>query len=405
MTINLFRQFLQQFGHKEKGTELDNGGTLDPNFLDLIQNLVSDWNNEVNEASQKDRNLNPTKAKLTFTGGNDTYHQQLPYKSLHSRGFAVDITLDAEWHPRFEALLVKQEDKYKPDLYVKNEYKNPSGAATAGHFHIQYKGDPKAIPTGSASVNWVYAPPPPVQQVDFPIIDQTFGTTITGQKTDINSLLHLKDGNNAKQNNHGGSQILINSDRLIFNARTNYLMLFGQEGIAISSQGNVNIDADDAVTIYGEDGVFIGVPGKGQSLAEGGGNTKAPSTKADPTIDNDYEPLVLGNKLVNVIEDLLIILKNATILTPSGKAYFRDDTMYELAAIQSRLPEMLSTYAYIDGLSHEGVDPAPTPPTSTAQQPTNTTSTAVTTNTTAQPNTPSNALKNLTDFYNTTNLY
>jgi hypothetical protein len=394
MTINLFRQFLQQFGHKEKGTELDNGGALDPNFLDLIQNLVSDWNNITA----------PITGTLLFTGGNDHYHQDLPYPSLHSRGFAVDITLDSKYHAQFETLLNNYVAK-TPGLYTINEYKNPSGAATAGHFHIQYKGDPKAIPTGSASVNWVYAPPPPVQQVDFPIIDQTFGTTITGQKTDINSLLHLKDGNNAKQNNHGGSQILINSDRLIFNARTNYLMLFGQEGIAISSQGNVNIDADDAVTIYGEDGVFIGVPGKGQSLAEGGGNTKAPSTKADPTIDNDYEPLVLGNKLVNIIEDLLIVIKNATILTPSGKAYFRDDTMYELAAIQSRLPEMLSTYAYIDGLSHESVDPAPTPPTSTAQQPTNTTSTAVTTNTTAQPNAPSNALKNLTDFYNTTNLY
>jgi hypothetical protein len=147
-------------------------------------------------------------------------------------------------------------------------------------------------------------------------------------------------------------------------------MIFGQQGIVLSSKGNINLDADDAITAFGENGVFIGVPGKGKSIEDGNGNKKIPKTKADPTVDQNYEPLVLGIKLANLIEDLLITLKNATLLTPVGKGYFREDVMYELACIQARIPEILSTYAYVDGISHEPVSKAPTAPTKVTEPPT-----------------------------------
>jgi hypothetical protein len=83
---------------------------------------------------------------------------------------------------------------------------------------------------------------------------------LPGAKQDLNVLLSLKDGKGGKQNNFGGSQILLNSDRIVVNSRVDYLMLCGESGIAISSPGSVNIDADDAVTIYGDDGFFLGVP-------------------------------------------------------------------------------------------------------------------------------------------------
>ena len=218
---------------------------------------------------------------------------------------------------------------------------NPIGSPIQGTF------------SGSVDVNI-----PQLPTIEFPLEDLTFSSTLPGAKQDLNNLLSLKDGKGTKQNNFGGSQILLNSDRVIVNSRVDYLMLFGESGIAISSPGNVNIDADDAVTIYGDDGLFLGVPGKGSST----GNLKVPNTKADATLDNEYEPLVLGVKLANLLEDLLVILKNATILTPVGKGYLREDTMYELACLQARLPEILSTYGYIDGISHEAVDPSPTPP-------------------------------------------
>lgn len=203
---------------------------------------------------------------------------------------------------------------------------------------------------------------PEVPRVSLPMDDLTFGSSITGEKKDLDQLLNIKSGNGGKVNNFGGvgSQVIINSDRVIVNSRTNYLMLFGQEGVAISSQGNVNIDADDAITLYGEDGVFIGVPGKG---VETGNKTKVPKKKADPTIDYDYEPLLLGLKVAGLLEDLIYVIKNANIVAPLGDAWFREDTQDDLLNLQARIPEILSTYAFIDGISHEPPNPAPDPPT------------------------------------------
>jgi len=198
---------------------------------------------------------------------------------------------------------------------------------------------------------------PQLPKINFPMEDLSYGNSLQGTKQDLNKLLSLKNGKGGKINNFGGSQIIINSDRIIVNSRVDYLMLFGQSGVAIASPGNVNIDADESVTLYGEDGVFLGVPGRGNAK----GNLIEPITKAQPTVDSNYEPLVLGAKLANLIEDLLVTLKNATILTPVGKGYFREDVMHDLASLQSRLPEILSTYAYVDGISHESVDPAPAP--------------------------------------------
>jgi hypothetical protein len=261
--------------------------------------------------------------------------------------------------------------------------------------------------TGAATLNI-----PQLPKITFPMEDLTFGSSLVGEKKDLDQLLSLKPGSGGKVNNYGGagSQIIINSDRIILNSRIDYLMLFGQEGVAISSQGNVNIDADDAVTIYGDDGVFIGVPGKGAST---GNTSRAPKNKAEPTIDSDYEPLALGLKVANILEDLLIVLKNATILTPVGKGYFREDVMYELRCIQARLPEILSTYAYVDGISHEAPDPAPDAPKIVSEPPTTLTGTVTGnfTGTTSRidPSAPSLEIKNpmadQPEFYETETLY
>jgi hypothetical protein len=179
---------------------------------------------------------------------------------------------------------------------------------------------------------------------------------------ELNKLLGVRSGNDGKVNNYGGvgSQVIINSDRLIFNARTDFLMLFGQDGVAIASPGNVNVDADEAITLYGDDGVYLGAPGKGDITKK---ISKPPKNLAEPTVDLDYEPLVLGAKLADLLDDLITVIKNATVVTPTGKAYLAADTGYELRCIQARIPEIVSTYAFIDGISHEAPDPAPDPPT------------------------------------------
>ena len=153
----------------------------------------------------------------------------------------------------------------------------------------------------------------------------------------------------------GGSQLILNSDRIIVNSKNDYLMLFGKQGVALSSPGNVNIDAKDDITIFSDSSLFLGLPGKSSSE---GVKTK-PKNLAQATLDDEYEPLVLGLKLANLLEDLINILANASILTPVGLGTLREDAKDELAYLKARIPEMLSTYGYIDGISHEAVDPAP----------------------------------------------
>ena len=206
---------------------------------------------------------------------------------------------------------------------------------------------------------------PPLPVIDFPALqDLEFSFGIAGAKQDISEELLIDKS--TRKNKFTNPQIIFNSSRIIANANSDYLMLFGNKGVSVSSPNYVNIDADDQVALYGKTGIFVGVPGNGETP----GNTTAPKTKGDATIDVDYEPLTLGNKLANLLEDLLIILKNATILCPTGVGHFREDVMYEFACIQARIPEILSTIGYIDGISHNKSRPAPEPPTTVTVPPT-----------------------------------
>jgi hypothetical protein len=254
---------------------------------------------------------------------------------------------------------------------------------------------------------------PTIPKIEFPLEDLSFQSTLSGKASDLNKILGLKDADGGKANSYAGSQAIINSDRIILNSRVDYLMLFGQQGVAISSQGNVNIDADDAITLYGDDGLFLGVPGKGKSIEEGNGNSKAPKNKAEPTLDSNYEPLLLGIKVANLIEDLLITIKNMTVVTPVGYGYLREDVMYDLACLQARIPEMLSTYGFIDGISHEAPDPAPTAPKTLTAPSTNVTGTVTgtvdgslgVTDNSGASSTITNTSATQDDFFNTQNLY
>lgn len=251
---------------------------------------------------------------------------------------------------------------------------------------------------------------PPLPKINFQMEDLTYGTTVTSTELDVNTVLSL-EGKDRKTNNYSaGSQVLINSSRIILNSKEDYLMLFGNKGVALASPGSVNIDADDSITLFGETGLFLGVPNKGNPTKDVA--VALPKDKGDPTPNQEYEPLVLGIKLANLLEDLLIVIKNATILTPVGKGYFREDVMYELASLQARLPEMLSTYAYVDGISHSQPDPKPEKPKKVTEPPTSITGTVTGTVTGVvtelDPNTPgpvTNPLANQPDFYETVTLY
>jgi hypothetical protein len=65
---------------------------------------------------------------------------------------------------------------------------------------------------------------------------------------------------------------------------------------------------------------------------------------------------VLGIKLANWIEDFLTVLKNAVGTDGLSNVKFQPTTQAEFGLLANRIPEILSNYAYIDGVSHGSVD-------------------------------------------------
>lgn len=225
---------------------------------------------------------------------------------------------------------------------------------------LDYTGTPTEI-SGEATLQIQQLEP-----IDFPMDDVNYESTFTSTKQDITKVLSITQDSVGFTNTYANApQILLNSDRIIINSKRDYLMLFGAAGIAMSSQNPVNIDSDASITVNATEGIYLGVPNAGKDYDFN--NQKKPKTKGDPTENQAYEPVTLGIKLANLLEDLLVVIKNARIVTPVGLAYFREDAQYDIANIQARLPEMLSSVVFVDGVSHETTDPAPKPPASITQ--------------------------------------
>jgi hypothetical protein len=122
------RSTLGSLGYQEKGSELSSGGQITDQLSTVVNNILKDF-----KSAKPD-------VKVTITGGNDKFHQGLGYESKHTLGQAVDLVLDP-YNPDSANAFIQVLNKYKAQdnkFSFIDEYTNPSGAATAGHFHLQY---------------------------------------------------------------------------------------------------------------------------------------------------------------------------------------------------------------------------------------------------------------------------
>lgn len=191
--------------------------------------------------------------------------------------------------------------------------------------------------------------------------DGDIASTITSTKVkpSLDSQIGIDaTGKSVYSNNVVGS-VLWNSDRVVINSKQQLAMLLGQKGVAVASPSKVNIDAGESITLaaYGDNGggLFLGVPNKGVQYTTNK-QTQIGLSKGSPTADQPYEPLVLGIKLANLLEDFLYVLKSAQGVDALSPVKFQPDVQAEFALLANRIPEILSNYAYIDGVSHGSVD-------------------------------------------------
>ena len=122
-----FRTKIKTLGHIEKGSELTSGGEINPDFLNILTKLLEEW-----------EKANPN-CNLKFTSGNDKFHKGITsYTSRHTKGEAVDVTLDQPCRSSFISLLNTYKTKYNGFSFI-DEYTSPTAKATGGHFHMSYR--------------------------------------------------------------------------------------------------------------------------------------------------------------------------------------------------------------------------------------------------------------------------
>lgn len=122
------RTTLDTLGYDEKGNQLTSGGEITDEISTIVSNVLKDY-----------KVVKPD-VKVIATSGNDQYHKGLPYNSKHKVGQAVDLTLQPYNSENASAFLnvLKQYQGKDSKFSFKDEYTNPSKAATGGHFHLQY---------------------------------------------------------------------------------------------------------------------------------------------------------------------------------------------------------------------------------------------------------------------------
>lgn len=101
-------------------------------------------------------------------------------------------------------------------------------------------------------------------------------------------------------NEYSGKQVLIRSDRLIFNAAAGDIIMAAKGVVALSAEDQIHLNSKGNLYLNVQDGskVIIGKPGSSTRKSE--------------------NAAVLGGKMVSFLEDVLQLLVTFTVVTPSG---------------------------------------------------------------------------------------
>lgn len=123
------REILKNLGYNEKGNQIANAGDITSEMADYAIRVFTTIKSE-----RPDINVR-------VTGGNDLFHQNVPYISRHSLGRGLDFVItpvNVNNVNEIETILKGfAAGNYALARYL-NEYSSPSKQATGDHFHISW---------------------------------------------------------------------------------------------------------------------------------------------------------------------------------------------------------------------------------------------------------------------------
>jgi hypothetical protein len=137
------RDKLSTLGYAEKSKEISSGGDITDDIQRIAEVVLAEF-----------KKIAPD-VKVTVTGGNDAFHHNLSYVSRHTKGQAIDLTINpntAETRQQLISVLDRVSDGTPGFSYI-DEYSNPTKAATGGHFHLSYGSNPENQRTANAKTD------------------------------------------------------------------------------------------------------------------------------------------------------------------------------------------------------------------------------------------------------------
>tara|TARA_R110000822_G_scaffold594_1_gene2657 strand:+ start:7799 stop:9031 length:1233 start_codon:yes stop_codon:yes gene_type:complete len=132
-----------------------------------------------------------------------------------------------------------------------------------------------------------------------------------------------------------GNQILINSDRLIFSAKTSEMIFYSKKDYGFISDGQLSIDNKLGIEVNVSDDINILTNDKDINLNTNNGKVNIGNV--------ELESLVRGETLLGIMEELIDAIVAQIYLTPSGPSAEGPTNIADFNAIKSRLKEFLST--------------------------------------------------------------
>lgn len=120
------RSTLDSLDYIEKGSEIDNGGDIEPHAAKLFTKFFQFLKKQLPEV------------KIKVTAGNDNFHKG--YRSRHVYGEALDFTVVEGSKEKVKDVLKQFKKKYSADFKWLDEYTNPTEHSTGGHYHMAYIG-------------------------------------------------------------------------------------------------------------------------------------------------------------------------------------------------------------------------------------------------------------------------
>jgi hypothetical protein len=131
-----------------------------------------------------------------------------------------------------------------------------------------------------------------------------------------------------------GDQILINSGRVIISSKSAEMLFYSKKDYGFISEGTLHINNRTGIRVSVGDKILIKTNNQDIKFFTGNG-------KIDLG-DVNLEPLVMGNKLVNILKELVSLITQQQYLTPSGPSAVGPVNKPQFDSLASRLDTILS---------------------------------------------------------------